>query len=733
MGVSLYHVATVYAKDGTIVHNPNSTFEMKDTNGNYYTRSSDGNLVDTVGRKPFTVSTNGNIITYTTTNSQGNSENYVVTTELVNYYPYFTQSGITDVQGSFTAIQSIGLPDGTSYQFGYDSGTNLGHYGVLTSMTLPTGGTVQYGYTNFTNSYGSQSRFLNSRTSGGGTWSYTPATGATGCQSGTTNCQSVTVTKPSTDVEFYLFSNTWYNTQTTFKTGSSTTLKTVIITRDFTSGNGLPTQIVETMYVPGGSVSKQTQYIYDSETTTANITAKKEWNLYTGSPSANPDRETDTIYVTDTNYTSRYISNRPLSITVKTGGGTQVAKTAYTYDSTTIGSMTGVTQHDDSGYGATMIYRGNPTTMSKWITGSTSLTETKYYDMTGQLTKLTDMTGSNNTTYSYADSFYKDTGANPPASYSPGVTTNAYLTSKTVPVIGTQTYGYYYFSGKQTLSTDQNSATTYQHYQDPLDRLTSTIGPPIVSGSGAWTLTNYTSATQHDSYSSINDTSPSTSCSSCVHKMREMDTMGRTMEHAMMSDPSGADKTDTSYDTNSRTQNQTNPYRTTSTGSDTFAYDGLDRIISTTHSDTNVRYTYYGSDVSSHGGINNQLCSTSTYGYGYPALSLDETGKKRQVWQDSYGRIIEVDEPDSSNNLTLSTCYTYDLLNDLTSVVQGSQTRTYTYDQLARKTQEALPESGTINYYYTTSGGGLCSGNSEDVCRRTDARGITITYSYDGL
>lgn len=42
-----------------------------------------------------------------------------------------------------------------------------------------------------------------------------------------------------------------------------------------------------------------------------------------------------------------------------------------------------------------------------------------------------------------------------------------------------------------------------------------------------------------------------------------------------------------------------------------------------------------------------------------------------------------------------------------------------------------MPESGTTTYYYTTSGGAMCSGDSENVCRKQDARNITITYSYD--
>ncbi len=125
--------------------------------------------------------------------------------------------------------------------------------------------------------------------------------------------------------------------------------------------------------------------------------------------------------------------------------------------------------------------------------------------------------------------------------------------------------------------------------------------------------------------------------------------------------------------------------------------------------------------------------SAFTPGSGYPTLVIDEAGKKRQTWTDSLGRVIEVDEPDASGNLTLSTCYAHDLLDNVTPITQGSQTRTYSYDALSRLTAATTPESGTTNFYYTKSSGGLCSGDPNAVCRRSDARSITTTYAYDAL
>lgn len=118
---------------------------------------------------------------------------------------------------------------------------------------------------------------------------------------------------------------------------------------------------------------------------------------------------------------------------------------------------------------------------------------------------------------------------------------------------------------------------------------------------------------------------------------------------------------------------------------------------------------------------------------GYPQVSADESGNEVQQWLDGFGRIIEVDEP-SSGGLTSSpyvTNYLYDAGDRLTTVIQGGQTRTFAYDGLGRKISENTPEGGPVTYSYFTSSGGLCSGDPSNICYRTDARGVTSTYTYD--
>jgi RHS repeat-associated protein len=379
------------------------------------------------------------------------------------------------------------------------------------------------------------------------------------------------------------------------------------------------------------------------------------------------------------------------------------------------------------------------------------------YDITGQLRTATDWDNntSNPTTYSYADNFFTDGGdASNPSSYTPSTVTNAYLKTITHPTVNsvtlTDTFGYYWGTGQKASSADANSQTTYFHFYDSINRPTSTKLPNLYNGSCCgWTYKVYPSAseTQVDTGIGITSTTLSASCTGtsggCRHDRSLTDNLGRITSRILVSDPDpgGQTSVNTAYDSNGRIYSVSNPHRSGSSptdGTEYYAYDGLDRKIQVTRSDGSIAYTYYGAAVGSNG-RSSQLCP----GVGYPVLYKDEASKLRQTWIDGFGRLIEVDEPDSSGSLSsgMGTCYSYDLNNNLTGVTQGSQTRTFSYDMLSRPTSVTNPESGTICYYYTISGGTcgvpssgtLCSGDPSAICRRTDARSKTTTYAYDAL
>lgn len=86
------------------------------------------------------------------------------------------------------------------------------------------------------------------------------------------------------------------------------------------------------------------------------------------------------------------------------------------------------------------------------------------------------------------------------------------------------------------------------------------------------------------------------------------------------------------------------------------------------------------------------------------------------------GRLVQVYEDPS--NLNYLTSYSYDTLNNLTTVSQGSQTRSFAYDSLKRLSSAINPESGTIGYTYDPNG---------NLLTKTDARSVTATYTYDAL
>ena len=745
MYVVNYTSATVVAKDGTQMYP-----SYKDTNGNYFTADGNGNVIDTLNRTPVTKTVSGSTTYYDVLNSQGATSRYTVTTTTVNVNTSFGQSGVTEYSGSFTAIQTVSLPDGTSYSFSYDSGTTSGFYGELSSMTLRTGGQIQYGYTNFSDAYGNINRWLTTRIASG-TWTYTPQV-LTTCSPGTTGCeQQVTLTKPSGDQRVYTFTlnNGAWATQIQVYTGNAgtgTLLRTIAKDYDFSNacpisgcfGNAYIRLIRTTITdpIPGGSISRKAENTYDS-IYYGNISALKEWNYYSGSPAAAPDRETDFVYLTSSTYVSKDIHNRVTSRTVKNSASTQVAQTLTTYDSGTLTSITGVTHHDDTNFGTGNTIRGNPTQTQRWVSGSAYLTSTSTYDMTGQLLTVTNPKGHTRT-YSYADNYYTDANppANPPATYTPSFTTNAYVTQmkfNETSGSGSLYWGYYFNTGKRTREKDVNLADIYHHYIDPLDRETHTYDRKLIDGTRGWTLKVYTSASQTDVYRGIADTTPSTGCVSCRHDVKLVDSFERATRSTVASDPSGADMVDTGFDSSDRIQTQSNPYRSTSDptyGIETKSFDGFDRPVQQTHADSNVIHTYYGAAVASAGGASSQLCSAGTYGLGVPTLTVDEAGKKSQKWVNGFGSTMEVDEPDSSNAMTVATCYAYDVLQNNTQIVEGSQTRSYTFDGISRMISATEPESGSTYYYYTASDGSICSGVG-DLCRKTDARGVTATYTYD--
>ena len=122
---------------------------------------------------------------------------------------------------------------------------------------------------------------------------------------------------------------------------------------------------------------------------------------------------------------------------------------------------------------------------------------------------------------------------------------------------------------------------------------------------------------------------------------------------------------------------------------------------------------------------------TATAYEGEYTTVTDPAGKTRRSRLDGLGRLVRVDEPTGSppalgtaRSPNQATSYSYNALDNLTRVTQGSQRRTFAYDSLSRLTSARNPESGTIAYSYDNNG---------NLTQRTDARSVVTSYTYDRL
>lgn len=200
------------------------------------------------------------------------------------------------------------------------------------------------------------------------------------------------------------------------------------------------------------------------------------------------------------------------------------------------------------------------------------------------------------------------------------------------------------------------------------------------------------------------------------------DVLGRVTQSLLNSDPDGPTHMGlTVYDGLGRPYKVYNPTRcstpTTNCGEltwgfTTYNYDALSRSTSTVEQD--------GSTLSYQYTANTTNCTTTT----------DEASISRQICSDALGRLTHVTEDPTGFGYV--TNYTYDALNNLTSVVQnGSRQRTLSYDSLSRLTQAVNPESGTVTYSYDANGD--LTSKTSPAPNQQGTSTVTISYCYDAL
>lgn len=652
----------------------------------------------------------------------------------------YPSNTILDTTVLATMLSSVTLPDGTSYNFSYNS------WGDLAQITLPKGGSINYQwktlYVGVDSDNTTAERVIQSRTlnANDGTparvWNYDFEVG-----SDPTDYFPVTVTDPAgndttydgTLIVHYQGSVSAGHKLSTINQclqgGSSTSIFSF-------AGAEFPQVPLKnpalscgaTTTLPDGSTSK-VSITLDTPITVGDPFSQPNDGTASmplgipisttvtdyGAGSPGPTLKTTTTqyqWQVNGNYLSANFMNLPYSKTVTDGNGTQLSQTIYCYDES--GSS-------QSSCGSPQSTLGRLTSTHSWLnTAGGSISTSSVYNSQGMPTQMTDANGNTTAITSYQCS-----------GLFPETIVTAYQSTTTMPE--TTKYGYDCNTGQVTSILDPNSQTTDYIY-DPLGRITQAskaVGTPAES----WVTYSYPSATQ-------------------VNVARDEVTKGDGLLHGSYiynglgqltrSIDSGGATTDITYDLDGRQASISNPYRSSSDptyGITSNLYDALGRKTYECDQDNSSTAT--------------KVCTpqNSYRHWAYSGNSVtytDETGHTWKRVRDALGRLTQVIE--DAGNAKFETDYEYDALNNLLRVDQwggasgnpGDRIRTFTYDSLSRLVCASNPENssaqcparagaytaGTTAYSYDANGNVI---SKTSPAPNGTSGTITTSYIYDAL
>jgi YD repeat-containing protein len=463
-------------------------------------------------------------------------------------------------------------------------------------------------------------------------------------------------------------------------------------------------------------------------------------------PPVLPASTVETVYLSDPNYRSRNILGLPTSVILKDANGQIVSKSETFYDEASyfVSAAGQPTGWADPG----TTVRGNATTSRRYFSLNPQLYLESHvsYDRWGNVRSTWNERG-NQSQVDYTDSFSDGINRN----------TFAYPTNTTSPIPDpTGAHGsnsallnaskYDFSTGLVTSTTDANlqptsfSYSNEQNSPDPLSRLRKIVRPD-----GSWTMYEFNDALGN--LYTLTQTQLDATRSTKAYQF--FDALGRQSRSFALEGGTSYIVSDVQYDKLGRVWRTSNPYRTQGLNAavnpsnlwTTTSYDALGRVKSVTLPDsTTVQSSYQGI---------------------YTTVQ-DQAGKQRRQKVDALGRVVRVDEPDSSGNLgtvtapVQPTLYVYDTQGNLIHVAQGItqpglnpedpnsylQHRYFKYDSLSRLTYERQVEQTAI---FTASD--PLTGNNQWsrkvlydesgyqglVTSMRDARNVLTQYQYDNL
>lgn len=698
--------------------------------------------------------------------------------------------------GGFSPVvlTEIDLPNGQSYKFSYNI------YGELDKVIYPTGGYQRYLYSTVATVGGASGTYAQGTRGMVSRWVSPNGTGGTDeaqwqYSAGTS---PLTVTAPDQSyTEYYLYDapvvqsnnfgyadarngmvydervhasdgTTLRRSLTDYAQTTSTISKPIPPNTSNTGSytayrNARPIKSVSLMLDTGGqALAKTVTYEYAANgrefTTGLDRTASTESYFASVEPSTartgtidliqsgTPASRAETTYLNNSAYLDRNILGLPTSVVLMDGNYQVVSKTESFYDEAaypllTYGDLSS-TNYSDPGTTA----RGNVTTGRRYVDiGGAYLDTHAQFDQCGSVRIATNERGIQSqveysTTYNHAYAT-QTTSAVPDPSGAHGSST-AFTSSSTFDST----------LGVPLTTTDANGQTTTFSYQDDsgvtdsLNRLRKVTRPD-----GGWTKYSF-GETLGNLYTM---TESKLDATRTVKSYQYEDPLGRASRSFSSEGGDSYIAADTIYDLMGRVWKVSNPYRTTAlNGTADLShsndwtvshYDVLGRIDSITLPDASTVQTSY----------------QGTY-----TTVTDQAGRQRRQKTDALGRIVRVDEPNTSGSLgtfdapTQPSFYQYNTQGNLIAISQGLsqqnvnpedpanyiQHRYFKYDALGRLTYEKqVEQAGTFTASDSPTGNSTWSRKlvyDETINSVTyngllttayDARNISTQFRYDNL
>jgi RHS repeat-associated protein len=680
-GVTLADGTHVSAPEGSSL-NPLFAYEggYTDSNGNTHATN-----VDSLGRPLFTVvdaprdiNQNFTQTTFTVADANGLPQNIVVNWQSLPMTTNFGTIGVQEDSFIWYGIQSIILPNGTSYQFHYEP-----DYGEITEIDLPTGGVIKYTWANYTypnpaNEIPDQEsrRYVSSRTEivngVSNTWTFQLTNLTTFQLDQSTVTFPPTLTPSGAMVQNQSVLTSWlgnlvdmriYSGAATgnpireysmsYEWDSDPTLSDACAQNDTSFATPMAARLTRIITILDNGWASKKEFTYDSylytfypnhcplqsdnasgvlmKTSRGNVTSILEYGFgtgVTGNPGdlfrdvtgAPPLRTTTRTYLhdSDSTYATANIVDKVLSQTVFDNvANVQVSQTQYDYDKTPIiptTNLASVPGHD-SNFTSAITARGNPTHVYRWNNVDGSLlTATYNYDDLGNLRSITDPKNYT-TNWFYDDAFDSATlGACAPASNS-----FAYVTKKVDAAGHNFQVSHRACTGQVNTHQGPNDiangvATSYTY--DKMGRVLVKTLP-----NGGTVTTDY----HNDPIPPLITTTTAAAPDPDIMQDQQFDGL-RRVAHTTLYAPECNVTTDTSYDALGRVSTVSNPHcpsASSTDGSTSTVYDALSRPLKVTKQDS------------------------STVGYAYAGTKstvTDETGRQRTSYADALGRLIQVDE-----------------------------------------------------------------------------------------